>query len=169
MMAILCNSLKVSKLAFLKFKMGSFYQVHGLSVDWATKICTMNIDFETAQDRNSHWILSWPSSCIAKSTCLIKYASVNEVTLVVASGVSNFKPHIINPSPLNVTSLKFKTPLAWRRRWQPTPVFLPGEFHEQRSLASYSPWGCKELDTTEQLTYTHYCNQKPKTDTQPSP
>ena len=32
---------------------------------------------------------------------------------------------------------------------QPTPVFLPGEFHGQRSLVGYSPWGCKELDTTE--------------------
>ena len=35
--------------------------------------------------------------------------------------------------------------------WQPTPVFLPGEFHEQRSLEGYRTWGCKELDTTEQL------------------
>ena len=34
----------------------------------------------------------------------------------------------------------------WRRAWQPTPVFLPGESHGQRSLASYSPWGCKESD-----------------------
>ena len=34
-----------------------------------------------------------------------------------------------------------------------TPVFLPGEFHGHRSLASYSPWGCKELDMTEQLTH----------------
>ena len=32
---------------------------------------------------------------------------------------------------------------------QPTPVFLPGEFHGQRSLAGYSPWDCKESDTTE--------------------
>ena len=31
----------------------------------------------------------------------------------------------------------------------PTPVFLPGEFHGQRSLAGYNPWGCKELDTAE--------------------
>ena len=31
----------------------------------------------------------------------------------------------------------------------PTPVFLPGEFHGQRSLAGYNPWGCKELDMTE--------------------
>ena len=38
----------------------------------------------------------------------------------------------------------------WRRKWQPTPVFLPGKTHGQRSLVDYSPWGCKELDTTEQ-------------------
>ena len=35
---------------------------------------------------------------------------------------------------------------------QPTPVFLPGESHEDRSLAGYSPWGRKESDTTERLT-----------------
>ena len=35
------------------------------------------------------------------------------------------------------------------------PVFLPGEFHGQRSLAGYCPWGCKESDMTEQLTHTH--------------
>ena len=39
----------------------------------------------------------------------------------------------------------------WRRKWQPTPVFLPGESHGQRSLAGYSPWGHKELGTTERL------------------
>ena len=39
--------------------------------------------------------------------------------------------------------------ISWRREWQPTLVFLPGEFHEQRSPAGYSPWGCKESDTTE--------------------
>ena len=31
--------------------------------------------------------------------------------------------------------------ILWRRAWQPTPVFLPGESHGQRSLAGYSPWG----------------------------
>ena len=36
----------------------------------------------------------------------------------------------------------------WRREWQPTPVFLPREFHGQRSLVGYSPWGHKESDTT---------------------
>ena len=38
---------------------------------------------------------------------------------------------------------------SWRRRWQPTPVFLPGKSRGQRSLVGYSPWGCKELHMTE--------------------
>ena len=42
--------------------------------------------------------------------------------------------------------------IPWRRAWLPTPVFLPGEFHGQRCLADYSPWGPEELDTTEWLT-----------------
>ena len=41
--------------------------------------------------------------------------------------------------------------IPWRREWLPTTVFLPGEFHEQRSLVGYSPWGPKELDMTKQL------------------
>ena len=41
--------------------------------------------------------------------------------------------------------------IPWRRKWQPAPVFLPGEFHGRRSLVGYSPWGRKESDTTERL------------------
>ena len=44
---------------------------------------------------------------------------------------------------------------ALRREWQPTPVFLPGKFHGQRSLVSYSLWGHRELDTTQRLIHTH--------------
>ena len=43
----------------------------------------------------------------------------------------------------------------WRRKWQCTPLFLPGESHGQRGLVGYSLWGCKESDTTKQLTHTH--------------
>ena len=49
-----------------------------------------------------------------------------------------------------VQSLSWEDPQ--RRKSQPTPVLLPGEFHEQRSLAGHSPWGGKESDTNEQLT-----------------
>ena len=41
--------------------------------------------------------------------------------------------------------------IHWSRKWQPTPVFLHGKVQGQRSLAGYSPWGCKQSDTTEQL------------------
>ena len=44
--------------------------------------------------------------------------------------------------------------IPWSRKWLPTPVFLPGIFHGQRSLASYNPWDRKEVDTTE-CTRTH--------------
>jgi len=46
--------------------------------------------------------------------------------------------------------------IPWRRAWQPTPVFLPGESHGQRSLVGYCPKGCKELDTTEITLHTMY-------------
>ena len=45
--------------------------------------------------------------------------------------------------------------LPWRRKRQPTPAFLPGESHGQRSLAGHSPWGRKESDTTEAAQHTH--------------
>ena len=44
----------------------------------------------------------------------------------------------------------------WRKECLPIPVFLPGEFHGQRSLVGYSPWGCKESDMTEQLMHHHH-------------
>ena len=44
----------------------------------------------------------------------------------------------------------------WGRKWQPTPVFLPRESYGQKSLMGYSPWSCKELDMTEQISmYTN--------------
>ena len=46
-----------------------------------------------------------------------------------------------------------KIPLS--RKWQPTPVFLPGKSHRQRNLVGYSPWGRKESDTTERI-WTHF-------------
>ena len=47
--------------------------------------------------------------------------------------------------------------MLWRRKWQPTPVFLPGKSHGQRSLAGYSSWERKESDMTEQHRF-HFLN-----------
>ena len=68
--------------------------------------------------------------------------------------------------------------IPWRSKWQPTPVFLPGESCRQRSLVGYSPWGRRESDTAEatehvcllsyylplsssQLLFFHYCPSQP--------
>ena len=70
---------------------------------------------------------------------------------------------LLPPAFLAVLDLwePFLTP-SWRREGQPTPVFLPGEPHGQRSLEGYSPWGHKESDKTQQLTlsfslFSHPC------------
>ena len=48
--------------------------------------------------------------------------------------------------------------IPWKRAWRSTPVFLPAEFHRQRSLAGYGPWGRKELNTPEVTQHTqHAC------------
>ena len=44
--------------------------------------------------------------------------------------------------------------IPWSRKWQPTPVFLPGKSHGWRSLVGYNPWGHRELDMTEHA-HTH--------------
>ena len=53
-----------------------------------------------------------------------------------------------------VGSIPMSGRFPWRRKWHPTPVFLPGKSHGQRSLAGCSPWGHKEPDMTDQLS-TH--------------
>jgi len=57
--------------------------------------------------------------------------------------------------------------ITWRRKWQPTPVPLPGKFHVRRSLVGYSSWGHKELDTTELFTFFTFIKfqKNPKTKT----
>jgi len=79
------------------------------------------------------------SSLVCLSFCLIEVF----VASLVAEKVRNL-PAI---QETQVQSLGPEDPL--RREWKPSPVFLPGEFRGQRSLAGYSPWDLKELDTTE--------------------
>ena len=51
--------------------------------------------------------------------------------------------------------------IPWKRKWQPTPVFLPGKSYGKRSLVSYSPWGCKRvkhnLMTTTTSSFLFHC------------
>ena len=60
-----------------------------------------------------------------------------------------------------VRSLGWEDPLE--KEWPPTPVFLPGEFHGQKRLAGYSPWGRRESYRTEPLNHHHFriCSSTP--------
>ena len=62
-----------------------------------------------------------------------------------------------NAGDLRDADLPWVGKIPWRRKWQPTPVCLPGESHGWRTLMGYSPWGHKELDTTEGLSTIYYC------------
>ena len=68
-------------------------------------------------------------------------------------------PHALSLCHLKCSSPSFLQSQSfnpWRRKWQPTLVFLPGKSHGQRSLAVYSPWGHQELDTTERLNHQSF-------------
>ena len=71
---------------------------------------------------------------------------------ICITGASLVAQTVKNPPAMRETwvqSLGGEDP--WRRAGQPTPVFLPGESHGQRSLVGYGPWGHRELDATERV------------------
>ena len=73
------------------------------------------------------------------------------VPTLSSPGGSDDKESVCNKRKLGFNPWVRKVP--WRSDWQPTLVFLSAKSHEQRSLAGYSPWGHKESNMTEQLTY----------------
>ena len=97
------------------------------------------------------WHISWNQSNYY-TCCNINYI-LNPGASLVAQMVKNL-PAMWETQ---IRSLGWEDP--WRRQWQPAPIFVPGEFHGQRSLAGYSPWVCKESDITRLVTlwFLHTC------------
>ena len=105
------------------------------------------------------WLSGKESACSVRTT--------GDVGSIHGSGRS---PGVGNSSPLRYSCMSFPGgsdgeesacnegfnpwvgKIPWRRERLPTPVFLPGEFHGQRTLLGYSSWGCQESDITEWLT-----------------
>ena len=92
------------------------------------------------------------------SCWLCRWAAVLEGAPVASpASLAAIKAYLLSLSQMVKKGLQCKRPrlnpsvrkIPWRRKWQPTPVFLPGESRGQRSLVGYSPRGRKELDTTE--------------------
>ena len=67
-------------------------------------------------------------------------------------GGTDDKASAYNAAMLEIRFNPWARKILWRRKQQPTPVFLPGESHGCRGLVGYSPWGRKESDMTEQAT-----------------
>ena len=77
-----------------------------------------------------------------------------------ASLVAQMVKNLPAMQEIQVQSLGREDPLE--KGMVPTPVFVPGESHGQRSLAGYSPWGCTESDTTEHVAHTVGCRAIPE-------
>ena len=75
-----------------------------------------------------------------------KWGNINSHLLQYSVCIINYTKKLRNTY---VTFNKILTHTHWRRKWQATSVFLPGESHRQRSLVGCCPWGRTELDTTE--------------------
>ena len=90
-----------------------------------------------------------PSPVISTTGYYFLFGSISSFFLELflhSSPVACWAPTNLGRSPFSVISF-----CLWRRKWQPTPTFLPRKSHGQRSLVGYSPWSHKESDTPEQL------------------
>ena len=106
--------------------------------------------------------LSYPYMTTGKTIALTRWTFVGKVIsllfnmlsrLVMGFPVAQLVKNLLAVQKTRVHPWVGKIP--WRRKWQPTPVSLPGKSHGQRSLVDCSPWGRKESGTTEGLTHTH--------------
>ena len=104
-----------------------------------------------------HKTCLFPNMCNSQMICsypplLIRLASFSGFTPRIIQSLKHSK--FYTPVGLSIC-MEFCLPhpqrIPWRRKWQPTPIFLPGESHGRRSLVGYSPRGRKELDTTERV------------------
>ena len=96
------------------------------------------------------------------ATCLVtpgRQSSFKNLTAIIIHQV--FIPWCLSGKkkknlPANVRDVGSNPEAEWSPREQPTPVFLPGKSHGQRSLEGYGPWGLKELDMTWRLNSKQY-------------
>ena len=116
------------------------------------------------QRKSRTFHFTWPVHNFPTSVTLV-LPSDSRTFPYRAKDIANFSQRYINQDwTSRVAQMVRNPPVMWEtwvqslgqeesleKAWQPTPVFLSGESHGQRNLVGYSPWGCKELDTTEQL------------------
>ena len=98
-----------------------------------------------------HLVFDWIP--LSEVTCFLSqlwYLTMTFCLLPLALNHSKYTPGLpgglkVKNPPAHVGTNPWVGKILWRRKWHPTPVFLPGNFHGQRSLAGYSPLGCKRV------------------------
>ena len=109
----------------------------------------------SSEPKNVCWSSKWKYYETKSTSLKIHLATISSFCIVHYIYWASLLAQVVkNPLAMWETwvqSLAGRIP--WRREWLPTLVFLPGEFHGQRSLTGYSPWDHKELDMTERLSH----------------
>ena len=106
-------------------------------------------EYNRGRDRMTKLKYDASTSGIEDGTQRCCYISVDDI------GVRFQKPERKGKCKKNRAFIE-NTVIHWRRKWQPTPVLLPGESHGWRSPVGYSPWGHKESGTTERLHFVSF-------------
>ena len=138
----------------------------------------MTKDYDDGDQNNSdHWLIANQVHSTVLDTSL--YSPLNTGDHSIMSPPASRLPLITTSKVAAGLAPVVKNPLAnardikgyrldpcvgkipWKRKWQPTPIFLPEKPHGQRSQAGYSPWGRKESDRTERLS-TYACKVAPR-------
>ena len=101
------------------------------------------------------WICMYIMLCILHIYSLTWIVITDKYVYIQLSLMAQWWRICLPLQEMRVWSLGRCGKIPWRRAWQPTPVFLPGESHGQRSLAGYTPWVHKESDTTEATEHKH--------------
>ena len=103
--------------------------------------------------------MNFSLNCVIKYILLSFYFLATKEHLIISNIMASLVVQTVKNPPNNVRDRvrSWVGKIPWQSRWQPTPVFLPGEYHGQRNLAGYSPWGCPESDTTERLLSVNLC------------
>ena len=112
-----------------------YWSEHRLGLPWYWMVCLGN------EQRALCHFWNWSKYCILDSFVDYRATSFPLRTSLVAQMVKR----------LSAMRESWVGKICWRRKWQSTPVLLPGKSHGQRSLIGYSPWGRKETDMTERL------------------
>ena len=113
---------------------------------WETRVCSMGPEYPLEKEMATHSsTLAWKIPWTEEPGRLWSMGSKRAGHDFTFTFTFHCRGHRFDP---------WLRKIRWRRRWQPTPVFLPGESHGQRSIRGYSPWGCKESKMAE-----HTCMQ----------